>query len=111
NLLTWPLMEILSNFIFWLAEILPLLWEPILYYRYAIKDGLVIPRLGRRVVGANLISFVIGIVMWIGVLHWKEHEDRERWRRMEAAPPARTQLWSPTPAASPTPTPVSHPAR
>lgn len=67
NLITFPLTQILGTVFIWLAEILPLALEPVLYRRFCRKIGVEVPRLGMRIIAANLISFLIGVAWYTGI--------------------------------------------
>jgi hypothetical protein len=48
----------------WGAELFPLLLEPIMYKTYFRKKGMEVPNLWIRIIGANLISFTIGVIAY-----------------------------------------------
>lgn len=63
NLITFPITQFLGLFLIWFAEIFPLTIEPILYRKHLKKKGIEIEGLTKIIVTANLISFVVGIVL------------------------------------------------
>ncbi|MBN2704734.1 MAG: type II secretion system protein GspG [Pontiellaceae bacterium] len=63
NLITFPITQILGSFLVWFAEIFPLTVEPILYRKHLKKKRIEVPGLTRKIVTANLISFIVGIAL------------------------------------------------
>ena len=72
NLVSFPLTQILGAIVVWLAEIVPLSLEPILYRRFLRRIGVDVPHLRRRIIAANLISFLIGVAGYTGIALWKD---------------------------------------
>lgn len=72
NFVTFPLTQILGAIIMWLAEFLPLWLEPVLYRGYFRKFEIEVPRLKTRIIGANLISFTIGVIAYTAIAIWKD---------------------------------------
>lgn len=66
NGVTVLITELLSFIVSWLAELVPLIAEPALYRRKAREVGVQVPQLGWRVFGANIVSFILGIVLMLG---------------------------------------------
>ena len=64
NLVTFPFTQFLGFMFVWLAEILPLAIEPPMYKWYFRRVGVEVPGLRAKIIGANLASFVVGVVMY-----------------------------------------------
>ena len=64
NIITFPITQLLGFMFGWGAELFPLLLEPIMYKTYFRKKGIEVPNLWIRIIGANLISFTIGVIAY-----------------------------------------------
>jgi prepilin-type processing-associated H-X9-DG protein len=64
NAITFPITQMLGLMFGWLAEIFPLAIEPMMYQRHMDKFGVAVPNLSRKIIGANLVSFFVGVVAY-----------------------------------------------
>lgn len=64
NLITFPLTTLVSGGIQWYAEVIPLVLEPLMFLFVAGRLQVKVPYLGAKVVGANLLSFAAGFVLF-----------------------------------------------
>lgn len=72
NLVTFPLTLLLAfltehmTTTSWFAEIIPLVIEPVLYIRLLKNRNIIVPHIWERVIAANLISFIVGLLLYYG---------------------------------------------
>ncbi|MEM7165858.1 MAG: hypothetical protein AAF581_10360 [Planctomycetota bacterium] len=71
NAATFPLMHIAGSFVMWFAELVPLALEPMLFAAWFRRYGIQVPKLERRVIGANLVSFAIGLAVYPILTNWE----------------------------------------
>lgn len=71
NLITFPLTWVFSTRIGLAAEILPLVAEPLMYMAYLRRKQLGTRYVALKVIGANLASFIFGLIVSHGYI--------ERW--------------------------------
>ncbi len=67
NLITFVPTQIVGVAFSWLAELIPLIVEPLLYRGVARRAGVEIPGLTRKVVLANVLSFFVGLGIYYSI--------------------------------------------
>jgi hypothetical protein len=63
NLITYPITLIASWYVIYLAELIPLICEPLLYKWYFRWIKVEVPHLTIKIIVANLVSFVVGGIL------------------------------------------------
>ena len=72
HLVTFPLMHVVGlGGAAWFAELVPILVEPVMYASFLRKKNVEVEDLRPKIVGANVFSFLIGLVVYFGVPAWK----------------------------------------
>jgi len=61
NAVSLPITLMLGMIMAWFAEVVPLVLEPRMYASRFGKIGVKVPRLGARIIAANLGSFAVGV--------------------------------------------------